>query len=175
MNARKMMVSTLAISLIAGSSALAYAGQKGDCNADKRIDKRLEHMTSTLGLDQTQQTAVMEVLTKQAELRPAHKQGHQRMALAALDPNAPDYQQQVQALIGKMQEDLGQRGQTRADQKAELYAILTPEQEQKLADMRDKRKHHRHEGSRHKDHAGPRHEGQRHGGPDNEGPRQPDQ
>jgi len=152
MNARKMMVSALTLSLIAGSSALAYAGQKGDCTGEHRIDKRLEHMTSALNLDQTQQAAVKELLTQRAEQRSAHKPGNRYSGLTALDPNAPDYQQQVQALIKEMQQNMAQRMQAHADHKAALYAILTPEQEQKLTEMRSERKHRRH-------HDGPRHHG----------------
>lgn len=156
MKARKMMVSALAVTLVAGSSALAWAapGQKGDCNAEDRAEKRVERMASKLELDEAQQ-ASLKVLFADRAAQQSEKPRKPRATLAGLDPNAADYQQQVKQQISEMQQQLAERVQARADFKASLYAILTPEQEQKLAELhkqkrgKHERKGHRHEGPRH--------------------------
>lgn len=154
MNTRKMMVSTLAIALITGSSALAYAGQKAGCNAAERADKRLQQMTRQLNLDAAQQASVKALLADRAAQQPMSKRG-QQAGLAGLDPNAADYQQQVQQQIARMQQHLAQRMQARADFKASLYAILTPEQEQKWTELRARHDHKKgHRGGHHQAHAG---------------------
>ncbi len=152
MKARKTIVSALAVTLIAGSSALAWAGQQEGCSVADRADKRVERMARHLELDKAQQTSLQALFADRAEQR--SEQPRKRMAgLAALNPNAPDYQQQVKQLISEMQQQMAKRMQARADFKASLFAILTPEQEQKLAELRAQKrgKHH------HGDH-GPRHE-----------------
>ncbi|GAA0789594.1 Spy/CpxP family protein refolding chaperone [Marinobacterium sediminicola] len=149
MKTRKMIVSALAITLVAGSSALAYAGQQGGCSAADRADKRVERMTRQLQLDEAQQASVRALFADQAD-RMQGQPPKRHALLAELDPNAPDYQQQVKQHIVRMQQQLAEKMQAQADFKASLYAILTPEQEQKLAEMRD------HRGDRH-DHKGQGH------------------
>lgn len=155
MKARKMMVSALAVTLVAGSSALVYAGQKGgDCAAD-RAERRVERLARELQLDAAQQASLRALFADQADrLQARQEPPHAR--LEGLDPNASDYQQQVQQQIARMQQQLAERMQARADFKASLYAILTPEQEQQLAQLRERR------------HDRPEHRGQGHhrdGGP----------
>ncbi len=151
MKARKTIVSVLALALVAGSSALAYAGQKEGCSAADRADKRVERMARHLELDEAQQASLKALFADRAEQR--SEQPRKRMAgLAALDPNAADYQQQVKQRISEMQQQLAERVQARADFKASLFAILTPEQEQKLAEMREHKRgkhHHGEPGHRH--------------------------
>lgn len=163
MKARKMMVSVLAASLVAGSSALAYAGQKDNCSAADRADKRVERMARHLDLDEAQTASVKALFADHADKR--QQQPRKAMkGLAQLDPNAADYNEQVQARITEMQQQLAERVEQRANFKAELYAILTPEQEEKMAEMRERKgKHHRHG----KHHRGEGHH-HRHGGADKE-------
>lgn len=154
MKARKTIVSTLAVVLVAGSSALAWAGQKEGCDRADRAERKAERMAHQLDLDEAQQASLKALFADHAEQRPERTHRPQAM-LAGLDPNAPDYQQQVKQAITEMQQQLAERVQSRADFKASLYAILNPEQEQKLAELRDQRRDrhghrdqgHRHEGS----------------------------
>ncbi len=158
MKARKTIISALAVTLVAGSSALAWAGQKEGCDrADRadRADRKVERMARYLELDDAQTASVKALFAERAgQQQDQPRKPH--ATLAGLDPNAADYQQQVKQQISEMQQQLAERLQARADFKASLYAILTPEQEQKLAEMRAQRhgKHdrkghgHRHEGAR---------------------------
>lgn len=161
MKARKMIVSVLAASLVAGGSALAYAGQNEGCSTGDRADKRVARMAQHLELDEAQTTSLKELFAKRAEQRPEHPRQPMK-GLAQLDPNAADYNEQVKAQIADMQQKLAERVQSRADFKAELYAILTPEQEQKLAEMRDQRGE-KHRDGKHMRGDGPHH---RQGGPE---------
>ena len=70
----------------------------------------------------------------------------------------------MQARIADMQQQLAERVERRANFKAELYAILTPEQEEKLAEMRERKGKHHRDGKHHRG-DGPHH---RKGGPDKE-------
>ncbi|MBV0933211.1 Spy/CpxP family protein refolding chaperone [Marinobacterium weihaiense] len=154
MNTRTMMVSALTLSLLAGGSTLAHAGQKAGCDRADRAGQRVEHLTRQLALDKAQQAAVKALFAARTERNAAHPRTRMR-GLEALDPNASDYRQQVQRHIGEMQRQLAEWVQARADFKASLFAILTPEQEQKWAALHDRRgqseqprKGHRHEGPR---------------------------
>lgn len=163
MKTRKMIVSVLAASLVAGTSALAYAGQKENCSAADRADKRVERMTKHLELNEAQTASVKALFADQAAQRPEQPRKGMK-GLAQLDPNAADYNEQVQARIADMQQQLAERVERRANFKAELYAILTPEQEEKLAEMRERKGKHHRDGKHHRG-DGPHH---RKGGPDKE-------
>lgn len=152
MKARTLITSLIAGSLVLGSSTLVYASQKSDCDRqqrmEQRMEKRLERMTQELDLTPKQQAEVSKLWQ---EHRPEYKQRRQQ-GLQALNPNADDYARQVEQQIRTAQQQLAQRMKARADQKAALYAILTPEQEQKFEQLREQRGQ-RHE-RRHRGHAG---------------------
>jgi len=141
MNTRRLISSLIAGSLVLGGSAAVFAGQKAGCETDheQRMQQRLQRMSETLALTPDQQEAVQALWQQDKPKRqPQHDRG-----LKALDPNAADYQQQVQQHIAKAQQQLAARLQARADHKAALYAILTPEQEQTLEQMRERKPEHR--------------------------------
>ncbi|MBR9827511.1 MAG: hypothetical protein GYB41_02490 [Oceanospirillales bacterium] len=135
MNTRRLISSLIAGSLVLGGSAAVFAGQKAGCETDheQRMQQRLQRMSETLVLTPTQQEAV-QALWQQG--RPA-RQMQLGNGLKALDPNAANYQEQVQQHITQAQQQLAKRLQARADHKAALYAILTPEQEKTLEQTRE--------------------------------------
>lgn len=149
MKQRSLIVSLIAGSIVLGSSAAVLAGQKGNCDRETRqaphAEKRLERMTETLALTSEQQDAIKALWQRQnTPDRSSMPQG-----LQSLNPNADDYPQQVQRHIAQAQQQLAQHLQTRADHKAALYEILTPEQEQKLEQMRDRADRHKGKGWHH--------------------------
>jgi len=149
MKKRPLIASLIAGSIVLGSSAAVFAGQKGNCDREARqaqhAEKRLERMTEKLALTTEQQDAVKALWQQQdAPDRSATPQG-----LQGLNPNADDYTQQVQQHIKQAQQRLAQHLQARADHKAALYEILTPEQEQKLEQMRDRADRHKGKGWHH--------------------------
>ncbi|MBP0047143.1 Spy/CpxP family protein refolding chaperone [Marinobacterium sp. AK62] len=151
MKTRKWVVTTLALSLVAGSSALAYAGQKEGCDKGmQRAERHADRLAERLDLDPAQTASLKALFNDQAAQRADHPgQGKRMHGLQALDPNAADYQQQVQALITEMQQQLAERIQARASFQASLYAILTPEQEQKMAELQARKAAHRGHGHGH--------------------------
>lgn len=155
MNKRPLITSLIAGSLILGSSAAALADQKTRCDSDSKreqqMDRRFEKMSDALKLSPDQQTAI-KALWQGAQ--PEHAAQQRPEELQKLDPNANDYAQQVQQHIAQAQQQLAQRMQARANHKAALYEILTPEQEQALEQMRERHGEHR---DQHPDrHHGPR-------------------
>lgn len=147
MKTRSLMTSLIAGSLVLGSSAAVFAGQKANCDRDnrqeQRAEKRLERMSEKLALTPDQQAAIKTLWQQQT--RP-ERSAMPHKGLQGLDPNAEDYGRQVQQHIEQAQQQMAQRLQARADHKAALYDILTPEQEQKLEQMRDQRDQHKGKG-----------------------------
>lgn len=64
--------------------------------------------------------------------------------LMALDPQAADYHEQVQTLAKESAHKLEQRIIARGNTHAEIYAVLTPEQQEELKALQQK-KHERHQ------------------------------
>jgi Spy/CpxP family protein refolding chaperone len=139
MKTRSLITSLIAGSLVLGSSVAVFAGQKGNCDRDsrqeQRAEKRLERMTEKLALTPDQQAAIKTLWQQQT--RP-ERSAMARNGLQGLDPNADNYDRQVQQHIEQAQQQMAKHMQARADHKAALYDILTPEQEQKLEQMRDR-------------------------------------
>lgn len=149
MKKRPLITSMIIGSLILGGSTSVFAAQKDRCdNGDRqeqRMQKRLERMADKLQLTADQQSAIKALWAKQEkpERPPMPDKG-----LRALDPNADDYAQQVQKHIEQAQERIAQRMKAQAEYKAALYDILTPEQEEKLEQMRDRFEDRRGKGER---------------------------
>jgi len=135
-----LMVGSL---LLASGTAVVFAGERGDCERgdrqQQRMEKRLAWMTQKLALTPEQQAAI-EALWQQ----PSRSGGATmpRGWLRDLDPNAEDYPLQVQQQIEQAQRQLAQHLQARAERRAALYEILTPEQERQLEQMRKRSDHH---------------------------------
>lgn len=104
----------------------------------KHTARRMDMMADKLALSDEQKTQMQELFQNQQgqmkDQRGAMREMHS--ALRDLDVNASDYDQQVAALVSKAQEQTAQMIQMRAQQKKALFAILTPEQQQKFMEMR---------------------------------------
>jgi len=147
MKTRSLITSLIAGSLVLGSSAAVFASQKGNCDRDsrqeQRAEKQLERMTEKMALTTDQQAAIKALWQQQT--RP-ERSAMPHKGLQGLDPNAKDYARQVQQHIEQAQQQMARHMQARADHKAALYDILTPEQEQKLEQMRDRNDRHKGKG-----------------------------
>lgn len=140
MKTRRLVSGLIAGSLVLGGSAAVFASQQAGCDADnqQRMQKRLQRMSKTLALTPSQQDAIQTLLQQDKPER----QMQRGNVLKALDPNPADYQAQVQQHIAQAQQQLTKRLQARADHKAALYAILTPEQEHTLEQLRERQSEH---------------------------------
>jgi Spy/CpxP family protein refolding chaperone len=144
MKKRSLIVSLIAGSLVLGSSAGVLAGSKAGCERDGRqhaqwAEKRLERMSKKLDLTAEQQEAIKSLWQQQAK---SERPDRPRTGLQRLNPNADDYAEQVQQQIALAQQRVAQHLQARADHKAALYAILTPEQEEMLQQMYERGSYH---------------------------------
>jgi len=139
MKKHSLITSMILGSLILGSSASVLAAPKGDCdNRDRQermMEKRLDRMADRLQLTEDQQAAIKALWDKREKPERPAMPGE---GLRSLDPNAEDYAEQVQKHIEQAQERIAERIQAQAEYKAALYEILTPEQEEKLEQMRDR-------------------------------------
>ncbi|MDO6564813.1 Spy/CpxP family protein refolding chaperone [Amphritea sp. 1_MG-2023] len=110
----------------------------------KHANKRLHRMAEKLDLTDAQ-TAQMKALFKDGrdEMKDQRDQIREmHTALRELDVNAADYDQQVAGLVAQAQENTAQMIQMRAQQKKEMFAILTPEQQEEFLQMRPKKPRH---------------------------------
>ncbi|WP_299197574.1 Spy/CpxP family protein refolding chaperone [uncultured Amphritea sp.] len=99
---------------------------------------RMSRMAEKLGLSEEQTNQMQELFQNKRGQMKDQRGGMRDMhtALRDLDVNAADYDQQVAALVAKAQEDTAQMITMRAEQKKAMFAILTPEQQQKFMEMR---------------------------------------
>lgn len=136
---RKVMTGIAAAILTLSSLGAAHAYTKDD---GAKVEKRLQYLSEELGLTTSQQAALKESMQqKKAGMEEQHKAKKDiRQQLMQLDPNAEDYQVQLNSLVLKAQEQTKAMILTRAEQKEKLYDILTPAQEAKLVTLKSEMK-----------------------------------
>ena len=107
-----------------------------------RLDRRLE-------LSDQQRQQVSELMADHWADKSGSRPERQalREAFSQLDPSAPDYTAQVEALAKQKADAMAQNMVKRAQHHAELFAILTPEQQQNYRELMQQRgEHQRHHG-----------------------------
>ncbi len=126
----------------------AFAGD--DCTGDKRAKhfdhegKRahknpLKQMSKQLDLTEQQETQIKALFEAERAERKENKMDKNE-GFATLDPNAADYNAQVAALAEKRAEQAKQAVLARADMQQKINAILTPEQQQKMLEIKSAHK-----------------------------------
>ncbi|MDZ7925072.1 MAG: Spy/CpxP family protein refolding chaperone [Marinagarivorans sp.] len=129
----------------------AFAGD--NCDGDKKAKhfehsgkhfdrdhkNPLKHMSKTLELTEQQETQIKALFDEAHAERKANKP-EKTANLAQLDPNAADYSTQVAALAEQRAEQAKQGVLARAELQQKINAILTPEQQHKMLEMKAKRK-----------------------------------
>lgn len=154
---KPLIIALAALTLGAATAGIATAHEKGDGGWGRHNpEKRLERMTEQLGLSDEQRSQ-MQALMEQRPERGAGRETFRK--LHDLDPNAADYQQQLDELVKQAQEQMGERIRARAAHRAAVAEILTDEQEQKLKDWKEERR----EGWKEHHGKGDHHGGRRHG------------
>lgn len=145
-------------SAIAGALALgsiAYAGpnckhggkhgKHGKYSQEQKAEymqKRMERMSSKLGLSETQKTQVQSLMQNQRNLmKPLRdeKRGL-RKEMKALDPTAADYPAKLAGIANREAELVRQMTIAKGNKRQQMAQILTPEQRAMKQQMRDKRK-----------------------------------
>ena len=128
---------TASACLLAASSALA--GDRDHFKEGMHQGKKGEHfLQQKLDLSDAQ-------LEEIRAIREAHDVGkgtHKRSphpGVMSLDPSASDYSQQVEQLAQRRSEEVKQAVIERGTVHAQIYAVLTPEQKEKMKVLQEKR------------------------------------
>lgn len=151
---------TLLTILMAGSLGLAghslyaspnYDGAYGNggyqCKKGKRgmkhasPEKRVEKMAQHLGLSETQKQQVLNLMTThKASMKPLRDQKRAlKRSMHSLDPNAADYMAQLTNLAEQKANLVRQKTLAKGQHRQQLFALLTPEQQNKMRQMREQR------------------------------------
>lgn len=147
-----MMVAGLGLLAGMATAATAFPGGAPD---EARMQQRMERMADSLGLTADQRQQVQQI---HAQARPQFEEIGKRMqanrrAMHDLDPSAADYDAQVAKLAHEKGQLVEQMVIQRSHVRAQLHAVLTPEQQAKakqLWQQRHQRKGDWHKGKGHK-------------------------
>ncbi len=135
---KTLIIGMTALSLTLGGLGVAVAG--GKMGHDGPMDGRmLDRLAHKLDLTDAQMDQVDEMMA--GEFKDMRQQMRTmkdlRQDLRKLDPNAADYQQQVDTLAAQIAANTEQMVKMRAEQKQAFNEILTPEQRTELAELKD--------------------------------------
>lgn len=115
-----------------------HGGEHGPAKMQQRM---LEHLDEALSLTDQQQQQLGDLMAKHQQQMPAKRAQMQqfRDQMRSLDPTAADYTDQVEALAKQQSERIGRNMVERAKHHVELYALLTPEQQQEFRQLEQQR------------------------------------
>jgi len=124
---------------IAGTN-MAYAF--GGPNGERNMDRRAERMAEKLNLSDTQRDQFKQIHEQgRGEGQAIHEAMQKnRDAMHKLDPSAKDYAKQVAKLANEQAELVKQMVVHKSEVRAEVHAMLTPEQREKMGQMHMDRK-----------------------------------
>ena len=147
-------------SAIAGALALgtiAYAGpmckhgggKHGEYSAEKKVEymqKRMERMSSKLGLTDNQKTQVQTLIQNHRNtMKPLRNEKRAlRQEMKNLDPAATDYSAKLADVANRKAELVSQITLANGNKRQKMAQILTPEQRTKMQEMRANRKSRHH-------------------------------
>lgn len=128
----------------------AHGGSDYQCKHGKRgkhgmkhmsPEKRVEKMAQHLGLSEAQKQQVLSLMTThKANMKPLRDQKHAlRRSMHSLDPNAADYMAQLTNLAEQKANLVRQKTLAKGQHRQQLFALLTPEQQNKMRQMHEKR------------------------------------
>jgi Spy/CpxP family protein refolding chaperone len=115
---------------------LAHATD-GENHKERRMEHRVEHLTKELNLTTQQQADLKSQLLSQHEDQKHHSRKAVFKQLMQLDPNAADYQTQLDSLVLEAQEQTKNMIMEKAEAQEKLFEILTPEQEKSFIALKN--------------------------------------
>jgi len=100
----------------------------------RHMEKRLDYLSEELNLTEQQQDSIEEMHDQQRldMFKQMRSMRGFKKQMQDLDVSAADYDQQVEALIAEAQEKAETLIRGKAEQKKAVYALLTPEQQEKF-------------------------------------------
>lgn len=144
---KKVAVMTLSALLIAGSAGAVMAGGK-DCKGhgsegdrQEMSEHRIDRLAQHLSLNEEQKGAIEKIFEDKYEKRKASMESREsfRKKMDSLDPESANYVTQVEKLATEQSSSMVQKMVDRAETKAEIYAVLTDEQEEKFEELKEHR------------------------------------
>ena len=125
-------ISAAIITLSGVGFTMAHAdSDRGEDRYEHRMENRIEHLAKELNLTTAQQSQLKDQMLNNKEGKGDKQQSRKAVfkQLMQLDPNASDYQTQLNSLVLQAQEQTKSMILEKAEQQEKLYEILTPEQE----------------------------------------------
>lgn len=147
---RKVLIAALATVLGMGAMASnSYADGKRCHQGGKQMksERFVERMQKKLDLSDEQTSQIKQLMSSQQESRQEHHENMRsiRTSMRALDPNAPDYQANVDKLVDQAAKNTAEMMRLKADKQKKMAEILTPEQQEKAKEMQKRfaeKRHH---------------------------------
>lgn len=149
---RRIFLNTLLAGTIglASISSIAYADHRGfggkhfAGDSVEFVKKRLDRLTTKLELSEDQKVQMQVVLESQISImKPLREQKRAlRESLRNLDPTANTYDEELARLAFEKSELTRQMVLARGQKRKNMAAILTPEQQAKMKQLREKRRGH---------------------------------
>jgi len=161
MNTKRLFItSMLASTLAIGTSVYASpfggkncGGKKGGKPSAEMMEKRFDRMGAKLGLSDEQKEQMKSFReNKKNSMRSLRDQKKSlREQMRQLDPKADDYDQKLAEIANTKAELTRSMTIARGESRKQMAQILTPEQQEKMQEMRKYKKggHHRGFGKRH--------------------------
>ncbi|WP_210397180.1 Spy/CpxP family protein refolding chaperone [Motiliproteus sediminis] len=149
---KKLIGVTIGALLVSGAVWAAGPGGWGNCDQDGKgfgpgrmhdasrggyPERMLNHMSNALSLSGEQQAQIEALLAERGDPRDGMRSFRDQMR--DLDPGNPDYVAQVEALAEQQSQQMASRMVEHAKLHADIYAVLTTEQQQQFAEMRQQR------------------------------------
>lgn len=133
---KKFLIPVVGAALLATSfNVFAYGGGK---HAEHGVH-HLKMLEKKLDLSEAQKAELAALREAMKAERSEHKGDRRHSGLWALDPSAPDYEEQVAELAKQKADQAEQRVLRQAQMQAKIHAILTPEQREELKTLRAER------------------------------------
>lgn len=145
---------TAAVITASGLGLTVAHATDGERHKERRMEHRVEHLTKELKLTPEQQTELKAQMLSQHDGMKLKHQNRDTVfkQLMQLDPNAADYQTQLNSIVLEAQEQTKSMILEKADAQEKLFEILTPEQEKSFialkAEMGEKMSKRHSEGKR---------------------------
>ncbi len=138
-----IVITSMMLMMITGG-VMAFGGERGgmgysgnfmDRNPADMIDRVVDLTEAQFEqIEQIHETVLADFIAAYGD---AEAGAALREELVALDPGSSDYQSQVSALASEIAARHEARILSRADERAQIYAVLTPEQIEQLAEFED--------------------------------------
>jgi Spy/CpxP family protein refolding chaperone len=145
MHKKSFILVALLLAVAAGLATSAFA-QRGGMGYGRHNGWMLKHMTKQLNLTAAQQTQIKGILAdEKAKIKPMMQQLRQNEQAENANVNGTFNETQVRAFAGKQAQLMTDLIVAKQQTRSQVFAVLTPEQQQKALQLMQARQQHRQE------------------------------